>query len=279
MKRVYASGILAIFILTLTIFSCSKNDKGTTPAATDEAKTVELTAVKVNSDALYDDVSMEVLQVNTDNGLSAQPVTANQTCATITITPQDPAVWPKTVTIDYGTTGCTGLNGYVRKGKITYTLNKKLLATDAVLTISFDNYSVNGYKLEGQYTITNNGSANGLNVTVKLVNGKVTYPDGSWYTKTSNTTWVQSAGQSTLSALDDEYDVTGTGTIASSAGNTLTATSKTNLHRKVSCTNTVSGILDLTYNNIAGTLDFGSGDCDKSAILTVAGKQYTVTLP
>jgi hypothetical protein len=278
MKRIYATCILGSAFLTLAIFSCSKNDKGNVPV-TDEGKTVELTSAKVNTDALYDDVSMEVLQVNTDNGLSNQPTTVNQACATVTISPTDLAVWPKTVTIDYGTTGCTGLNGFVRKGKISYTLNKKLLQTGAVLTISFDNYSVNGYKLEGVYTITNNGSANGLNISVQLVNGKVTYPDGTWYTKTSNTTWVQSAGAGTLSYLDDEYDLTGTGTVASSVGNTLTATSKSNLHRKVTCTNTVSGLLDLTFNNISGTLDFGNGECDKNAVLTIAGKQYAVTLP
>ena len=195
-----------------------------------------------------------------------------------TLSDTDPDIWPKTVTIDYGTAGCTGVNGYVRKGKIIYTLNKKLINTGAVLNISFDNYYVNGYKLDGTYTITNNGSANGLNITVQLVNGQVTYPAGNSYTKQTNTTWVQTAGQATLTALDDEYDVSGNGTVSSS-GNTLTATSRGNLHRTVVCPNTVSGILDLTYNNITGTLDFGSGSCDKTALLTVAGKQYNVNLP
>jgi hypothetical protein len=82
-----------------------------------------------------------------------------------------------------------------------------------------------------------------------------------------------------LSILDDEYNLTGNGTITSSEGNTLTAASKTNLLRKVTCVNTVSGQLDLTYNNIAGVLDFGNGECDKAAVITVAGKQYNVTLP
>jgi hypothetical protein len=112
-----------------------------------------------------------------------------------------------------------------------------------------------------------------------LTNGKVTHPDGKWYTRTSTTNWIQSAGMSTLPIIDDEYNLTGNGTIASSEGNTLTASSKTNLLRKVSCVNTVSGQLDLTYNNIAGILDFGNGICDKAAVITVAGRQYEVTLP
>ena len=278
MKRIYALGILSALFFFMAIYSCSKSDNNNNPAVTDEGRTVELTSAKVNTDALYDDVSMEVLQINTESGLTSQPASVDQACASVSISPTDPSVWPKTVTVDYGTTGCSGVNGYVRKGKIIYTLNKKLMNTGAVLNVSFDNYTVNGYKLEGTYTITNLGSANGLNVNVQLANGKVTYPDGKFYTKTTNTTWVQSAGQATLTILDDEYDVTGNGTVSSS-GNTLTAASKTSLHRTVVCTNTVSGILDLTYNNIAGTLDFGTGTCDKVAVLTVAGKQYTVNLP
>jgi hypothetical protein len=37
--------------------------------------------------------------------------------------------------------------------------------------------------------------------------------------------------------------------------------------------------MDLTFNNIAGVLDFGNGECDKKALITIAGKQYEVTLP
>jgi len=275
MKRIYAIAILSTICLSVVMNSCSKDNNDNPPS--NEESTVSLTNAKVYSDALYDDVSMEVLQVNTENNLSAQPSVNTQTCATVTISPND-ATWPKTVTIDYGTAGCTGANGYTRKGKIIYTLNKKLLTTGAVLTASFDNYSVNGYKLEGTYTITNNGSSAGLNVTIVLANGKVTYPTGVVYTKASNTTWVQAAGIGTLTVLDDEYYVTGNGSV-STAGNTLSAASVGNLYRTVTCTNTVSGVLNLNYNNITGTLDFGAGECDKTAVLTVAGKEYNVVLP
>jgi hypothetical protein len=275
MKRTHVIAILSTILLSVVMNSCSKDDNN--DPATEEESTVSMTNAKVYSDALYDDVSMEVLQVNTDAGLSLQPSVNTQACATITVSPND-ATWPKTVTIDYGTAGCTGANGYIRKGKIIYTLNKKLLTTGAVLTASFDNYSVNGYKLEGTYTITNNGSSAGLNVTIVLTNGKVTYPTGAVYTKASNTTWVQAAGMGTLTVLDDEFYVTGNGSVSSS-GNTLTAASVGNLYRTVVCTNTVSGVLNLNYNNITGTLDFGVGDCDKTAVLTVAGKEYNVVLP
>jgi hypothetical protein len=245
--------------LVITTSACKKESTEPSSNADDEARVVEMTGQKAVTDALYDDVSMEVMQANADNGL-VQAITLQQA-------------------IDYGTGGCTGLNGYLRKGKIVYTLNKRLLADGAAVNITFDNYSVNGYKLEGTYTITNNGSTKGLNISIQLANGKVTYPDGKWYRKTTNTTWVQSAGQSTFNYLDDEYSVTGNGTFTDMDGNTLTAASRTALLRKVSCTNTVSGQADLVFNNIAGLLDFGSGSCDKNAVITVAGKNYPIELP
>ena len=264
--------------MSVILFSCSKEEKIDTPQ-TEDLGIIELSGQKILTDVYYDDISAEVLQANTDNGLTAQPITQQDICATVTIAPKDPAVWPKTVTVDYGTAGCTGLNGYLRKGKIIYTIDKKLITTGARITIRFENFSVNGYKLEGVQTITNNGSLNGLNVTVQLTDGKVTYPDGKWYTRTSTTTWVQSAGLLSLSLADDEYNVSGNGTIGSFDGNTLTAATKTNLLRKASCMNIVSGLMDISYNNITGVLDFGNGECDKKAVITVAGKQYEVTLP
>jgi hypothetical protein len=269
--------VAALFGFALTNASCQK-DEAAPQAPADESKVVALTSQKAVTDALYDDVSMEVIQASADNGL-AQPITVQQACASVSIVPQDPAVWPKTITIDYGNAGCTGLNGYVRKGKIIYTLSTRLLSDGAVLNVTFDNYSVNGYKLEGTYIITNNGSTKGLNVTIQLSNGKVTYPDGSWYTKSSNTNWVQSAGQATFSILDDEYSVTGNGSITDMSANLLTAVSKTAMIRRVNCTNTVSGLADLTYNNVSGILDFGSGACDRNAVITVGGKNYEVLLP
>ena len=263
--------------LLLLQVSCSK-ESSQVPVQVDETRMVDITGQKAMTDALYDDVTMEILQATSDNGL-AQAITLQQACATVSVTPQDPAIWPKTVTIDYGTTGCTGLNGFLRKGKIIYTLSKRFLESGAVASATFDNYFVNGYKLEGTYSITNNGFANGVNVTIKLVNGKVTNPDGKWYTKTTLTNWVQSAGQGSLSFQDDEYNLTGNGTISDKDGTVLTVNSRTALLRRVNCVNTVSGLADLTFNKVSGLLDFGAGTCDKNAVITVAGKNYDITLP
>jgi hypothetical protein len=271
--------VMATILSASMFYSCSKDDSPDNTTPPDDLTAQELTAARIQSDLVFDDVSSEVLQV-TLNGTTGAASTTSAACATVTISPQDLTTWPKTITIDYGSTGCVGINGWVRKGKISYTLTKLPRETGAVVNVSFDNYFVNGYKLEGSYSITNNGSADAnLNITTRLVNGKITYPDGKWYTRTSTINWQQVAGSATASVLDDEFNVTGEAVIKSSANNELITSSKTPLLRKVTCGNFVSGQLNVAYNGIAGVLDFGGGTCDKKATLSLGTRNYEVTLP
>jgi hypothetical protein len=186
-------------------------------------------------------------------------------------------VFPKTVTIDYGT-GCTTL-GITRKGKIVYTISNLFRYPGAVITASFQNYNVNGYKLEGVFSITNNTSGNTISLATQTSSGKLTYPDGKWYTYSGQRSWVMTAGMLTAALSDDEYTVTGNGVLESSAGNSLSGTINTGLLRKLSCMNIVSGTIDLVYNGIQGLFDYGTGDCDKKATVKVGTKVYEVTLP
>jgi len=271
--------VMATILSASMFYSCSKDDSPDNATPPEDLTAQELTAARIQSDLVFDDVSSEVLQV-TLNGTTGAASTTSAACATVTISPQDLTTWPKTITIDYGSTGCVGINGWVRKGKISYTLTKLPRETGAVVNVSFDNYFVNGYKLEGSYSITNNGSTDAnLNITTRLVNGKITYPDGKWYTRTSTINWQQVAGSATASVLDDEFNVTGEAVIKSSANNELITSSKTPLLRKVTCGNFVSGQLNVAYNGIAGVLDFGGGTCDKKATLSLGARNYEVTLP
>ncbi|MFN5649840.1 MAG: hypothetical protein ACK458_20200 [Sphingobacteriales bacterium] len=271
--------VMATILFASMFYSCSKDDSPDNATPPEDLTAQELTAARIQSDLVFDDVSSEVLQV-TLNGTTGAASTTSAACATVTISPQDLTTWPKTITIDYGSTGCTGINGWVRKGKISYTLTKLPRETGAVVNVSFDNFFVNGYKLEGSYSITNNGSTDAnLNITTRLVNGKITYPDGKWYTRTSTINWQQVAGSATASVLDDEFNVTGEAVIKSSANNELITSSKTPLLRKVTCGNFVSGQLNVAYNGIAGVLDFGGGTCDKKATLSLGARNYEVTLP
>jgi hypothetical protein len=267
--------LIAILLTTVIGIGCSKDEKPVNP---DEQATVELSAANVTAEGLYDDVFSEVLTVNTENGLTRPSGQAQTTaCATITVDPIDPDVYPKTITIDYGS-GCTNL-GVTRKGKIVYTLTDKFRNPGAIISVSFQNYNVNGYKLEGVFSITNNTSGLTISLATQTTAGKLTYPDGKFYTYSGQRTWVMTAGMLTAALSDDEYTVTGNGLLESSTGNSLAGTIKTGLLRKLSCMNIVSGTIDLVYNNIQGLFDYGTGNCDKQATVKVGDKVYDVTLP
>jgi hypothetical protein len=149
------------------------------------------------------------------------------------------------------------------------------------VSVSFSNYYVNDYHVEGSYSITNNsGSGNGLNYTTATNGGKVTYPDGAtWYSYTGTHTLAQTGGIGTSTVADDVYNWTGNFTTTSSAGNSLTGTITTALVKSMACKNIISGVEAFTYNRISGTIDFGAGTCDNLATLTIGGTSKTIILP
>ncbi len=256
-------------VASLTIVSCNR-DKDDDSNAGDA---IALSIASGTSSTIFDDAFDVVLQDGENNNVGRGP-----SCATITISPADPAVYPKTMTIDFGT-GCTSSNGVTRKGKLIATLSGRIRTTGSVVGVTFDNYYVNNYKVEGNFSITNNSTGNGLNFTTQTTNGKVTYPNGTtWYNYAGTHTVVQTAGAGTITFTDDNFSVTGNST-TTSGNNSLAVTISTPLVKNASCRNIVSGVQSFTYNNLSGTLNYGDGACDNQALLTIGAYTQMVTLP
>jgi hypothetical protein len=284
MKNLKTLSMVA-FAATVFFISCSKDDSDTDN--TDETTLVTLSAADVTAESMYDDAYNEVMTANEENGLMNRENTgSNNTvsgrpngCATVEVSPADPAVFPKTVTLDYGSSGCSGTSGITRKGKIIYTVSDKFRNAGSVISVTFESYSVNGYTIAGTYSITNNGGGNGLNISTQVNGGKITYPDGKYYNYSGAKTLVQAAGIATPAVTDDEFTITGNNTLSSSDGNAVTATIKTALLKKNSCPNIVSGTIEIVYNSIKGLMNYGTGACDNTATITVGNKTETITLP
>lgn len=299
MKTSIKSLILIGACITLVI-ACKKDSNSGTTTSNDDA--ANLSASATTADNSYSDVFNVALQASSDHSVQLESVhtaynsgiqmdNANATtsthtasiCATVTIDTTVNTTWPKTVTLDFGTTGCTGIDGVTRKGVVTLVFTGRLLTPGSTVTATFANYYVNGYKLEGTYTIHNNTSAGGVSFTTTSTGGKITFPDASFYTYSGTKTVSQSAGASTpLDFTDDEYTVTGNHSVASSTGKTLVSTveSAHPLLVKLTCRHIVSGIVDFTYDSLVdGTLDYGTGTCDDQAVITIGTKTKTITLP
>jgi len=270
------TGFLTLAI-AIVFFSCQKVKNA---VDTKQADAVSLSLASGASETMYDDAFDVVLQDGESNNVAGRETSAAKmtSCAAVTLSPADLVTFPKTMTIDFGT-GCTSSNNVLRKGKIIANMSGRIRTAGTVITVTFDGYYVNGFKLEGTYVITNNGGT-GLHFTRQVINGKLTYPDGvTWYTYTGTHTLVQTGGSATPTFTDDNFSVTGSGSTSSSAGNTLTVTITTPLVKSGGCRNISSGIEQFTYNTISGSLNFGDGTCDNLAVLTVGLLSQTITLP
>lgn len=268
-SAILKGGIMAIITATV-LFACKKESRNS-----DDDTTANLSGSATSSGDVYDDTYDVALQYGDDNGLGGGRADA---CATVTLSPADTVTYPKTMTIDFGS-GCTSSTGITRKGKLVITLTGKIRKTGSVMSVSFVDYYVNGYKVEGTFTITNSSTANGLVFTTQTTNGKVTFPSGAWFSHSGTKTFTQTAGFGTPAFADDSYAITGSFSNANSEGKSVSGTITTALVKSFSCKNIVSGVIQFTYNGIKGTLDFGSGTCDNAAVITVGTRAYPITLP
>ena len=104
--------------MIVSLFSCQKD----TSLLDDES--VNLADDDAFTEAIFEDVfstadNASIIAEGMTKGEESKSGTevVVDSCPTITVSRPGPALWPKTITVDYGT-GCEGLNDNVRKGKI-----------------------------------------------------------------------------------------------------------------------------------------------------------------
>jgi len=263
----------SIALVSLIILSaCRKENKDNSDTDT----TVTLASGGSTSQSLYDDAFDVITTEGENNSVNGRV----ETCATVTLSPADTTTFPKTMTIDFGT-GCVSANGITRKGKIIATLSGKIRKSGTTASVTFSNYYVNNYHVEGTYSITtNSGNGNGINYTTAVSGGKITWPDGStWFNYSGTHTLAQTGGIGTATIGDDVFSWTGGFTSSSSAGKSLTVSITSPLVKNMSCKNIVSGVQAFTYNVISGSINYGDGTCDNQATLTVGNRTQPITLP
>ena len=282
-----------IAALVLSTFSCKK-DSSSGSSTTDDQTTVTLATGATGAESLYDDTFDVVTQSGAQSGVNGTALAVNPVnvkavnrsldafqavaCAQITLSPADSTSFPKTMTIDYGT-GCTSSNGITRVGKLSVTLTGKLRNPGSVISVTFDNYSVNGYQLQGTYSMTPvAGADSGINFNISVSNATITTPSNAVYTYSGSETFTQVAGIGTTTVTDDTYNITGNLSY-SGGGLTVSGTIVNPLVRSADCPNITSGTIDYVYKNIKGVLDFGSGTCDNVATMTAGPITNTITLP
>lgn len=204
----------------------------------------------------------------------------NTRCFTVTVTPKDRGVFPKTVTVDFGS-GCL-VRGHLRKGKIITVYTGRLHVPGSKATTTFENYSIDSFAVAGTYTVIN-ASAPGSNTrsfTTQVENGKITnLNSGEWcaFSGLRNRTQVEGNG-TPFYPVDDVFHITGNRKVECSNGKSWTSEIIKPLVRKFTCRWFVAGSIKIVMNGTEGTLDFGDGSCDKTATITVKGVTKEITL-
>ncbi len=274
MKATHYAKLFMVLAISTSIIACKKDRANVEEIET----TFELSENQAVTDNVTQDAS-DVIEETTarygllGGGVCNTPLVMNWTgsCATVTVTGNFPA---KNIKIDFGT-GCTSPTGVVRKGVMNIVLTDSLLKAGSVATISFDNYYVNNFKKEGTITRTNTTAAGATNRSVnrKVVNGKVTSPTGKVWMHESNIDIEQTAGNATPCDLrDDVYNITGTRTVTNAQGKTRTSTTQTPLQKKMNCANIDQGLLKVQGPNHYALIDFGNGNCDNEATISIDGR-------
>ncbi len=281
------------FALAVTILSCSKNDDGNSNAiSAEDAK------VSAKIDAMNEDVSgiveeQEAMTYQNPTSDKTANLTASEltACATITRVPAfgTPPTPGQTVTktIDFGT-GCTLNSGNVVSGRIIISFVFQPNATSHTINYSFDNFFHNGIEFNGDKTFTRTMITTTANPTphpqvTMTMDLTATLPSGATYHRVGNRVREIIEGFGNQILADNVYEITGSWVTTVPSGATQTSTITTPLHVKMSCIAvnkplTVSGIITIVRNNTTATLDFGNGDCDNLAVLTVNGNSYDIII-
>jgi len=266
--------LMMITALAVLSFSSCKKDKSTSGAI--DQTSVNLADDDAVTDVVYEDVfntadnaTIMLDQIGKSLDAGAETIVTDS-CPTITVTRPTSALWPKIVTVDYGTS-CTGINDNVRSGKIVIEVTGPRLQEGSKRTITFINYFFNGIKVEGTKVLENMGYNNSQNlvISVRLTDGKLTLPDGTTIERTVDHQREWIAGLLTKNIWDDECLITGTATGKNIDGITYTNTILTALHWTRACRFIESGVVNIQMaGKEAVQLDYGNGDCDAKAVVT-----------
>jgi len=303
---------LLFFFFALQLASCKKEQSGGGGNPQDEEFASRASSeADAESEIIFNDVFDNVLGVNNDFGIAGTGVFGRANlgtesgivsrgdtirCFTITyIHLNPPDVFPARVILDFGA-GCIGRDGHHRSGKIITTYTNRLVIPGAVATTTFDNFKFDGIKVEGTHEITN------LSIPVSVTNpilvhkwkvavegAKLTKPNGN-YTEWNSTKYIaQVEGMLTpFIPLDDFYKIEGNANGKVKRDNIIVAWRAEiteALVKKFSCRWIVKGKIKVVRQTLSNTspwvalLDYGNGNCDNKALVTINGVTHEITLP
>lgn len=263
-----------LFAMGLVVFSaCKREEVALAP------QTLNNIQDQILSSDLLDDVLDEVEY--TSDIYFGELKSGFNDCRTVTVEPMDRVTWPKIITIDFGTEGCMVRDSVVKKGKIIVNMDAPQNGRAWTKVITFDNYYVNGNKVEGTNTTTFNRADGHPTWTSTIVGGQVTTPEGVIIrTREAVHIRVQTRGvDTTRDRTDDAFQLTGHATGNRRDGKTFSWVITEPLVFSNNCRWIRKGVKVITLEGQSDiTVDYGENVCDNIATVTQDGMTKEIKL-
>lgn len=181
MKRSFKF-LATIIALTFFASSCQEDVENPVQLSDVDILAAENEAAVESAFEDVDDIAFESLLYFESGGRIAEDENSPIRCAVKTHDKEN-----KTIVVDFGE-GCIGNNGRERKGKIIITYTDRRFVPGAVHTMTFEDFYVDGKLIEGTRTRTNISADTNdyLRFNIVLVNGRITWEDGTTVTREAN---------------------------------------------------------------------------------------------
>jgi len=268
---------MALASFALTLVACSGDDDEKTETQED---LVEQITMSSDMDEAADDILYIIENQYEEQSTGGRNQNTNQflpECATVTATASG-GTWEAVV--DFGTTGCQMPNGNILKGIIAISGTTDFAAMSQTINYSFEDFYHNNRLIEGdRHVVRVLENENGNPQSTIELDLSVTFANGAVATRQGERVWEWIEGVNTMfNPLDNVYLVTGMW-ITTFPDNSLTTEISTPLRVEITCPHIVEGSVNFSTNSNALVLDYGDGNCDNTATVSInGGEESTIFL-
>jgi len=275
---------IALFVMGLGILatSCTKDDQTTSSALNSQVEDEMYTSEVYDE---IDDLGDEALDLAESNEITLKSASGFgynrlSECVTVTKVISNDTVL---TTIDFGEINCECNDGRMRRGKILMAHYGRYWDGAVSIRFSFENFYVDDNQILGERVVSQVMNTEVNHQSTISANGSVVLADGS-----GTITWEAQRvrtiieGSATRTKRDDVIEVTGGSTCTLADGTIITTAIVTPLVRKNETGCFLYYVQGIRQTNIGDetqmTIDFGDGECDNLAELTVNGETTIIEL-
>jgi len=285
MKRVNLFAIMAISFSLTSFVACTSNEFTGTDASLSATASDEAQASNVNDQVIsVADDYVNAVDVNGYSQPSAVKSAVGMSTVDSVIIQIDkpgPTVFPKKMSIDFGTTGFTDKRGNVLKGKIYVTISNRMSVTGSSRKVEYSNFFINDNAVKGSKTVTYKGDPGSKPTWSIVAKDTIVRTDGTTVIWNSDRTRTRTSNNGTpLIYWDDVYAITGSssGINAKGVAYTMQIDATKQLTTVGGFRFFVSGAVLITSDKRTALLDYGDGTKDAIATLTINGVTKTINL-